>query len=63
MKLMPYTDDTANGLTKCMVDWVIFSGGNANRINVKGQIFIPLLLIENAENAKNIFDCFYRQIR
>ncbi len=37
MKLMPYRDDTANGLTKCIVDYINFSGGNANRINVQGQ--------------------------
>ncbi len=37
MKLMPYRDDTANGLTKCITDYINFSGGNANRINVQGQ--------------------------
>ncbi|MEJ7821484.1 MAG: hypothetical protein WKF85_04135 [Chitinophagaceae bacterium] len=36
MKLMPYRDDTANGLTKCIIDYINFKGGYANRINTMG---------------------------
>lgn len=37
MKIPPYSDKTANGLTKCIIDWLTFSGHYANRINVQGQ--------------------------
>ena len=36
MKVNPYSDNTANGLTKCIVDWLNFSGHYANRINTMG---------------------------
>lgn len=32
-----YTDRTANGLTKCIIDWLIFSGHQAERINSTGR--------------------------
>ncbi len=38
MKLKRYNETTANGLTKCIMDFINFSGGNANRINVQGQL-------------------------
>lgn len=38
MKVNPYKDTTANGLTKCIVDYINFSGGCANRINTQGQV-------------------------
>ena len=38
MKLNPYTDATANGLTNCIIDWINGSGGSANRINTQGQV-------------------------
>ncbi|MFP4365491.1 MAG: hypothetical protein ACLFQA_00220 [Bacteroidales bacterium] len=31
-----YSDKTANGLTKCIIDWVKFNGGFAERINTMG---------------------------
>lgn len=31
-----YRDDTANGLTKCIVDYIRFNGGQAERINTMG---------------------------
>lgn len=37
MKTNPYRDDTANNLTKSIIDFIIFSGGDANRINTQGQ--------------------------
>lgn len=37
MKVKPYSDATANGLTNAIIDFIIFSGGDANRINTQGQ--------------------------
>ena len=37
----PYRDDTANGLTKCIVDYIRYNGGQAERINTTGM---PCLL-------------------
>jgi len=31
-----YRDDTANGLTKCIIDFIRFDGGQAERINTMG---------------------------
>lgn len=31
-----YRDDTANGLTKCIIDFIRFNGGQAERINTMG---------------------------
>lgn len=31
-----YRDDTANGLTKCIIDFIRFEGGQAERINTTG---------------------------
>jgi hypothetical protein len=38
MKLKPYNDTTSNGLTKSIIDWIIYSGWDANRINRQGQV-------------------------
>ena len=38
MKIKPYKDNTANELTKSIIDWINFSGGSANRINTQGQV-------------------------
>lgn len=38
MKIKRYDDRTANGLTKCIIDWINFSGGHANRISVMGTV-------------------------
>ena len=32
-----YRDDTANGLTKCIVDYIRYNGGQAERINTMGR--------------------------
>ena len=32
-----YSDKTANGLTKCVIDFIRLSGGQAERINATGQ--------------------------
>lgn len=33
-----YTDKTANGLTRCITDWINFSGGQAERISSTGRV-------------------------
>ena len=38
MKVKPYNDTTSNGLTGAIIDFIIFSGGDANRINAQGQL-------------------------
>ena len=38
MKVKPYRDATANDLTKSIIDFIIFSGGDANRVNCEGQV-------------------------
>ncbi len=38
MKLKRYQDTTANGLTNCIIDWINYNGGYANRINTQGDI-------------------------
>jgi hypothetical protein len=38
MKLKPYCDTTANGLTRCIQEWITLSGGSATRINTQGQV-------------------------
>lgn len=36
MKVKPYQDNTANGLTRCIIDWLTFNGNYANRVNTMG---------------------------
>lgn len=38
MKTKPYRDDTANGLTRSIIDWITFNGGSAARISSQGQM-------------------------
>ena len=39
MKLKPWNDTTANGLTNCIIDYINYSGiGHATRINTQGQV-------------------------
>lgn len=38
MIVKPYRDKTANDLTKSIIDFINFSGGDANRINTQGQL-------------------------
>jgi|GEM_PF-2009530 len=33
-----YSDETANGLTKCICDWITYSGGYSNRISTTGML-------------------------
>lgn len=32
-----YEDRTANGLTRCVIDWIVLHGGQAERINTMGR--------------------------
>jgi hypothetical protein len=38
MEVKPYTDKTANGLTRCIEDFVKHIGGYSNRINTTGTL-------------------------
>lgn len=38
MKLKPYKDTTANGLTRCIIDFLTFSGWQAERISNTGRM-------------------------
>ncbi len=38
MKIRPYTDKTANGLTRCIIDFLTFSGWQAERISNTGRM-------------------------
>lgn len=37
MVAQPYRDNTANGLTKCIIDYIRFTGGQAERISTTGR--------------------------
>jgi hypothetical protein len=36
LKVKPYSDKNRNGLIRCVIDWIIFSGGTARQTN-KGR--------------------------
>lgn len=38
MKVKPYSDKTANGLTTCICDWIKFHNGDAQRVNTTGTL-------------------------
>ena len=38
MKITPYNDKTANGLTRCIIDYLTFNGWQAERINNTGRM-------------------------
>lgn len=40
-KVKPYTDKTANGLTRCIIDWITYNGGDAQRINSTVPKWLP----------------------
>jgi hypothetical protein len=48
----PYNDTTSNGLTKDIVDWINYSGGDANRINTQGQARKERIELAFAKAAK-----------
>jgi len=48
----PYTEKTANGLTKCVVSWLRLSGWQAERISNTGRLI---------DRRKIVVDCIGRQ--
>ena len=38
MKVAPYRDTTSNELTRSIIDFIVFSGGDAQRINTTGMM-------------------------
>ncbi len=51
MKPYPYTDKTANGLTRMVMDWIKFNKGQSERINVTGR-FIKAKMITDVVGFK-----------
>lgn len=47
LPMRKYSDKTANGLTKCIIDFINFSGGQAERINTMGRMI---------DNTKTVTD-------
>jgi len=43
-----YKQNTANGLTRCIIDYINFIGGQAERINTTGRV------IDNTKTVKNV---------
>ena len=42
-----YIETTANGLTRCIVDWINFNGGQAERINSTGRVIDNTIVIKD----------------
>jgi hypothetical protein len=42
-----YSDKTANGLTKCIIDFIRFNGGQAERISVTGRYIDNSIIVTN----------------
>jgi hypothetical protein len=42
-----YNDKNANGLTRCIVDWIKFNGGQAERISVTGRYIDNSKIVED----------------
>lgn len=57
-----YRDDTANGLTRCIIDWIRLHGGQAERINTTG---VPVdrrrLVTDVLGNTRNIGSIEWRR--
>jgi hypothetical protein len=47
-----YTDKTANGLTKCILDFIKFNGGQAERISVTGRFIDNSKVVEDVIGRK-----------
>jgi hypothetical protein len=47
-----YKDTTANGLTKCIIDWIRFSGGHAERISITGRYIDNSRIVEDVLGNK-----------
>ena len=47
-----YTDKTANGLTRCIVDWIRLNGGFAERVNTTGRPIDRTRVVTNTLGQK-----------
>lgn len=48
----PYTDKTSNELTRCICDFLKYSGHYANRINSQGQVRLETIQLANGGSYK-----------
>ena len=46
-----YSDKTANGLTKCIIDWLRFNGHQSERINTQGRV------VDKTKVVKDVLGC------
>jgi hypothetical protein len=46
-----YTDQTANGLTRCIIDWLRFNGFQSERINTQGR------MVDKTKVVKDVLGC------
>jgi len=49
-----YIPNTANGLTKCIVDWINFDGGFARRISVTGKMVDKTKVVTDVMGSRRI---------
>lgn len=49
----PYRDDTTNGLTRCITDFLKFSNHYVNRINSQGQVRAETVQLAHGNIRKN----------
>lgn len=55
-----YTDKTSNGLTRCIVDWINFNGGQAERINTMGRVIDKSIMVKDVMgNSRKIGSSSY----
>lgn len=55
-----YIDTTANGLTRCIVDWINFNGGQAERINTMGRVIDKSIMVKDVMgNSRKIGSSSY----
>ncbi|MFT4154721.1 hypothetical protein [Parafilimonas sp.] len=47
-----YTDQTTNGLTRCITDWLKFNGHYSNRVNCQGQVRLETIQLANGGSYK-----------
>ena len=49
-----YIETTANGLTRCIVDWINFNGGQAERINTTGRMIDKTKVVSDTLGQKRM---------
>src|SRR4051794_31945902 len=50
----PYEDKTSNGLTRCIYDFLKFSGHYVNRINTQGQVRVEKIQLAHGNVRNNV---------